>query len=413
MSIAQELLNSETFLREAYSKLEEKGAIMPEKKNLANLASTIENMPNVNFVDYIESTGTQWIDTGVITSSNIGVELDFQLTENTTNDQICGGGTNGAANTMLIFRVEGSNFRWYAGGDVAGKAVDLNRHVMKMNVEKQKLYLDGVSYGSPASTIGNAGKRIYLFTANYYNTADSKPSKTTKMKVYSFKIYNNGVIVRDFKPCKDPSGVYCLYETITKIYYYNVGTGEFRGAGWQPSYIETTGTQYIDTGINLTSSHNLVFDGYAGTGGGAICGVIATNGDYRLHHLGDNKYRYVRRKSESVSDGYVFSSTTYAFDVRHVLRTDANNLYVDETLAGTVTSYELNCDIPLYVFGVNKYNTAVPGGTIRMYSFKIYDSATLVRDYVPALDSENVPCLYDKVSQTYFYNQGTGEFLYG
>ena len=30
----------------------------------------------------------------------------------------------------------------------------------------------------------------------------------------------------------------------------------------------------------------------------------------------------------------------------------------------------------------------------------------------PCLDTEGVPCMYDEVSEEYFYNQGEGEFTY-
>ncbi len=45
--------------------------------------------------------------------------------------------------------------------------------------------------------------------------------------------------------------------------------------------------------------------------------------------------------------------------------------------------------------------------------FKIYSNNKLVRDFIPVLDEDNKPCLYDKVEKKYYYNQGTGEFLYG
>lgn len=47
-----------------------------------------------------------------------------------------------------------------------------------------------------------------------------------------------------------------------------------------------------------------------------------------------------------------------------------------------------------------------------IWYFKIYEGDTLVRDYIPVLDINDRPCLFDKVSNTFFYNQGTGEFLY-
>lgn len=37
----------------------------------------------------------------------------------------------------------------------------------------------------------------------------------------------------------------------------------------------------------------------------------------------------------------------------------------------------------------------------------------LVRNFIPALDSQGKPCMYDTVTQQSFYNQGTGEFIAG
>lgn len=49
----------------------------------------------------------------------------------------------------------------------------------------------------------------------------------------------------------------------------------------------------------------------------------------------------------------------------------------------------------------------------KVYNFKIYDNNVLIQHLVPALDSENTPCMYDKVTQKFYYNNGTGDFLYG
>ena len=49
----------------------------------------------------------------------------------------------------------------------------------------------------------------------------------------------------------------------------------------------------------------------------------------------------------------------------------------------------------------------------KTYYAKIWDDNILVRDYIPVLDYDMRPCMYDKVSGKFFYNQGTDEFLYG
>ena len=48
-----------------------------------------------------------------------------------------------------------------------------------------------------------------------------------------------------------------------------------------------------------------------------------------------------------------------------------------------------------------------------IYYVKIYDGDNLVRDFVPCLDAEGVPCMYDLVGQKPYYNQGSGSFTWG
>ena len=50
---------------------------------------------------------------------------------------------------------------------------------------------------------------------------------------------------------------------------------------------------------------------------------------------------------------------------------------------------------------------------IKLYSCKIWNDNILVRDFIPVLNKAGVPCLYDKVEEKFYYNQGEGEFLYG
>ena len=50
---------------------------------------------------------------------------------------------------------------------------------------------------------------------------------------------------------------------------------------------------------------------------------------------------------------------------------------------------------------------------IKIKYFQIYDNDTLVRDFVPVLDKDDIPCMYDKVERKFYYNQGTGDFIAG
>jgi hypothetical protein len=53
------------------------------------------------------------------------------------------------------------------------------------------------------------------------------------------------------------------------------------------------------------------------------------------------------------------------------------------------------------------------GGTGKLLFAQFwYEEGTLTRDFVPVLDADGVPCLYDKVTCQCFYNLGTGTFGY-
>lgn len=46
-----------------------------------------------------------------------------------------------------------------------------------------------------------------------------------------------------------------------------------------------------------------------------------------------------------------------------------------------------------------------------VYSCKMYNGDTLLRDFRPAVDNDQIACMYDAVSDTYFYNLGADEFI--
>ena len=70
--------------------------------------------------------------------------------------------------------------------------------------------------------------------------------------------------------------------------------------------------------------------------------------------------------------------------------------------------------LPLYLFCINwNGGTSMPFSG-KIYYAKIYDeNGTMVRDFIPILDKNNVPCMWDKITGQFFYNAGTGAFTAG
>lgn len=72
-------------------------------------------------------------------------------------------------------------------------------------------------------------------------------------------------------------------------------------------------------------------------------------------------------------------------------------------------------DFPVYLFTTNRNGTAFDAGFIgKIYYAKITNSqGEMTLNCIPCLDANGIPCLYDLVSKTPLYNQGTGSFTWG
>ena len=176
-------------------------------------------------------------------------------------------------------------------------------------------------------------------------------------------------------------------------------------------YIESTGTQYIDTNCKINNNFTLQFR--TNIGEGTILGVIDDVTAFALASAGSKDY--FRFYSEEGRD-FLSGNQGDSFEIY----IEKNSIYVDGEIKYTEQNHMLHSfNLNLYLFARN--NKGIASGTVvgeafsnrKLYYMKIWDdNNNLVRDFIPVLDKENVPCLYDKVEGKYYYNQGTGEFLY-
>ena len=111
---------------------------------------------------------------------------------------------------------------------------------------------------------------------------------------------------------------------------------------------------------------------------------------------------FVTEMRKTTANMYYASDNITTVTYNGVSKTLTGSIYNRETLP--LTLFKTN------VFGVNNANTF---SKIRIYAFSIKVNQVFVRDFVPVLDLDNVPCLYDKVSGKFFYNAGTGQFIAG
>ena len=170
-------------------------------------------------LDYIESTGTQWIDTGFVPDQDTRVICEFMWL---SGDAIYGTRQSTAARNYA-FRAIGTPKAWQPGYSVlvtTGIKADTNWHTAEQ--DKNLFYLDGFLVAECEYTKFDAPKTFALGGINASNKMYYGQNR------YRYcQIYNNGVLVRDLVPCKDPDGNIGMYDTLNAVFYGNAGTGEF------------------------------------------------------------------------------------------------------------------------------------------------------------------------------------------
>ncbi len=174
-------------------------------------------------------------------------------------------------------------------------------------------------------------------------------------------------------------------------------------------YIQSSGTQYIDTQYTGNQNTEIIAKSLATTTGRYIYGV-ATSSNTRAITAYISSSGNWRMSSSATA---VSNSTAYTLNKIHNTKHNKNGVWVDGVQIGSYTSIT-NFTTPNYlvIFGVN---TGTPTGQsgIRIYSLSIKENNVLKRNFIPAKNSSNVLGMFDTVSGTFFTNAGTGTFTAG
>lgn len=175
---------------------------------------------------YIESTGTQYIDTAYKPNNNTRVVCDFQFTSTSTQYLFAARGASGAYANRFGFLLTSSYFRSDFGSTNVNFSTGIDLSA-RYTVDK-----NGASCSIGVATVNNTAAtftstyNLYLFAGN----TGGNVGEFAKAKLYSCQIYDNGTLVRDFIPCVNPSGEIGLYDKANKKFYGNAGTGVFIGS---------------------------------------------------------------------------------------------------------------------------------------------------------------------------------------
>lgn len=359
-------------------------------------------------LQYLESSGTQWIDTGVKPDQTYALKIKFQ-TEQSSSGGIAVSDANWQSNGFGIW----CNAAAFGNGTMQTTEWHGTTPI-EIELSQQGLFVNGNLTWTPDTATFTVPANMTLFSLNRNGSIAEKLTG----KIYFAQLFKAGKPVRNFIPCTNPSGIPGLYDLVDGKFYGNSGTGVFLAGppratlpeGYtQVEYIQSTGIQYINTEFNPSSDTRVDM----------TCEPTTT---------GTWKGIFGARKSASVDEFGVDIPSTTA--IRSIYGTESQNLTVSTVLqkfsivknknvctvngtAITHTKQNFTTSFPIRLFDKNSGGSAWGQISMKLYSCQIYDNGTPVRNFIPCKNPSGVVGLYDLVDGKFYTNAVAGNFTAG
>ena len=373
-------------------------------------------------VEYIQSTSfvknSNYIDTGIYVNIGTVVTATFEFYSSTWDwGRIFGDETGSSTNGMDLCGGGPSNMNFRYMSETAYYNFNINQ-IYKVDFGNNAAYVDDTLIDTFTATEWPSNPTLKLFSSN----AD----RDGAFNLYGCQITQDGDLVRDYVPCYvKATGEVGLYDLVTQQFYHNLGSVPFtcypapQSTYTRIEYIESTGTQWIDTGIQptLTSAMKFGINMSENCGDTIIGNCFAPNQDYtdwRIFNYGGSILW------DCVQDRYWGGSfnpgTYYDFECgNNYCIQDGNTQYSGTTQSGTIDTFHILVFAQNGIFDNSlhpDYVNDMAYSAGKLYYLQIYDNGVLVRDFIPVRDGQ-IGGLYDRVSGQFFGNDGTGDFILG
>ena len=181
---------------------------------------------NIQQIEYLQSTGTQWIDTGVVPNQDTGVKIKAKFNSIYNSDtSLFGSGQSARNRTFEFYLWNGRpsfNYDNYNYEDnIAIKIGDM------IIIDWNKNIIDYSINDTSKPTITRPYRDFYTpYTMGLFAVQRPEGVSIGKVSIYLFQIWQDDILVRDFIPViKD--GTPCMFDKVEGKFYYNAGTGDF------------------------------------------------------------------------------------------------------------------------------------------------------------------------------------------
>ena len=184
-------------------------------------------------VDYLQSSGTQWIEMGVAPNQNTKAVLKIKINNFNGPDgaSLIGSRTDGNSNDQFFTYLD-----YTGGGRFLFRVDGQPQPIPWKNATTDKIYIVTLS-GTEMKAELEDGTAVFSRT---FSVPDFTSTVTMALfrakgvgrsyfqgRIYSCKHYSGDERIQDFVPCLDTKGVPCMFDLVSQKPFYNAGPGSF------------------------------------------------------------------------------------------------------------------------------------------------------------------------------------------
>ena len=397
-------------------------------------------------VEYIRSNGTQYINTLIKINPYTKVVCDFRFIEIPNSNQYLFGSLDESTNCFAVYRSSGGVFSYqFTDGWVNNKwtniPIDTNRHLVELDALNKIIKIDnGNTLDEVISTSITTVSTMPLYIFSRSNSRGDL-SEFSSIELYSFKVYQNNALKNNFVPCYNKNTkIAGLYDTYNNKFFENAVDGDDFIVGenanineatledisliqnariplefQEVEYIESTGTQYIDTGIVGESGVYVQCKiEMMEIQEGCIIGARSGGVRYSPIHIYQEVFGFGNGSSWVASTYKPVINTIY--EIQSSIKSTSQSFSINgSTVISKNENSQNNTNLNMFLFAMNTDGTNRLSSKFRLYNMIIANTlGQVVRNFVPCYRvSDRATGLYDLLSKEFFPNLGSGEFLLG
>lgn len=198
-----------------------------------SMHNTTDDSPYDAEVDYLESTGTQWIDTGVVATfeNETSAWIDVILTSlrGASSGTLALTGANTAYNNGFSISHDSYRIRGSYGTLTTSEYSPSVGTRFQVAVSKYEIVVNGTSYVISPSNSGFLAGSVILFGLR--RGANVQAITLASCKIYGARFSQAGSLIRDFIPVRFTNELGqsegAMYDRVSSELFRNMGSGEF------------------------------------------------------------------------------------------------------------------------------------------------------------------------------------------